>query len=684
MEDDGMKKLYGSFAAKLIVVILLCCLVLVFAAAVTGAIIVEKYGGYTGGYQRMRANCCSALGDELLSQIGNAYVDGALTEQSLLDSPYYEGEDAFWFVIMNAENQVLLSNYEGGKTLWSGRQEFLPYYGITIQNGSETLAQEDAAEEGTNEVTPTLAPDAGLPDPAEGETVWLLRDFRNNRVFTFTSQEEVDRWIRENTVIAKGYLPDPLPEGYYETWELRMVNLLYAWRFAFLWIAGLSFLAGVLVFIFLLCAAGHRKGTERIVPGFAEKIPFDLFTFGIAALIAVSFSPLSFGWDWPEMLPVLILALLAAGLLFLLWCMSLAVRVKLGTLLENCLLLRALRWLWQGARAIIRNLPILWKWALGLAVFAVLDLGRRHSALFSYNRETFWWFICWALIGGASLYAVLAFRRLRRGAKEIASGNMGYAVDEKNLLLDFKEHAHDLNHIRDGLNEAVEQRTKSERFRTELITNVSHDIKTPLTSIVNYVDLLQKEQPQTEKQREYLEVLSRQSGKLKKLIEDLIEASKASTGNLTVDLQPCDLGILLDQTAGEYEEKLGRAGLELVLQKPETPVTVLADGRHLWRVFDNLLNNIVKYAMPGTRVYLGLSEDAGKATVTFRNISREPLNISGEELTERFVRGDTSRNTEGSGLGLSIASSLTRLQKGDMQIKVDGDLFKVSLVFDTV
>jgi len=225
---------------------------------------------------------------------------------------------------------------------------------------------------------------------------------------------------------------------------------------------------------------------------------------------------------------------------------------------------------------------------------------------------------------------------------------------------------------------------KSERFRTELITNVSHDIKTPLTSIVNYVDLLAKEEPESETQREYLEVLQRQSGKLKKLIEDLIEASKASTGSLPVSLERVDLGVLLDQTAGEYSERLENAQLELVAQKPEQPVNVMADGRHLWRVFDNLMNNVVKYAQPGTRVYLNLSSENGKATVIFRNISREALNLNAKELSERFVRGDSSRSTEGSGLGLSIAMSLMKLQKGSMDITVDGDLFKVTLGFDTV
>ena len=184
--------------------------------------------------------------------------------------------------------------------------------------------------------------------------------------------------------------------------------------------------------------------------------------------------------------------------------------------------------------------------------------------------------------------------------------------------------------------------------------------------------------------REYLEVLDRQSAKLKKLIDDLLEASKASSGSLSVNLTECELGILLDQMAGEYSEKLSAAGLELILTKPEESVKIMADGRHMWRIFDNLLNNICKYAQRGTRVYLDLTADALKAAVTFRNISATRLNISGDELTERFVRGDSSRNTEGSGLGLSIAQSLAQLQKGALDITVDGDLFKVVLRFDRI
>jgi len=272
-------------------------------------------------------------------------------------------------------------------------------------------------------------------------------------------------------------------------------------------------------------------------------------------------------------------------------------------------------------------------------------------------------------------------KKLRAGAKALAAGNEAHRVDTTRMYGEFKDHAEDLNNIGDGITRAVDERMKSERFKTELITNVSHDIKTPLTSIVNYVDLLEKEQPENEKMREYIEVLSRQSARLKKLIDDLIEASKASTGNLNVNFERCALGVLLDQTAGEYSERLCGEGLELVLNKPESEVFIRADGRHMWRVFDNLMNNVCKYAQPDTRVYLSLEKNENRAIITFRNISRNQLNVSGDELMERFVRGDSSRNTEGSGLGLSIARSLVELQKGEMKLVVDGDLFKIVLNF---
>ena len=218
-------------------------------------------------------------------------------------------------------------------------------------------------------------------------------------------------------------------------------------------------------------------------------------------------------------------------------------------------------------------------------------------------------------------------------------------------------------------------------MKTELITNVSHDIKTPLTSIVSYVDLLSREEIDNEQAKEYIEVLQRQSARLKKLTDDLVEASKASSGALGVTIEDCSLSVMLEQTAGEYGEKLAEKELELVLRKPEKEVMARADARHTQRIFDNLMSNILKYALPGTRVYLELKEDENGPAVIFRNTSRSEIVQSPEELTERFVRGDASRSSEGSGLGLSIARSLAELQGGSLAVTVDGDLFKVTLGF---
>ena len=686
-----MKKLYGSFAAKLIAVILLCLLVLAFVGSAISAMLLYQWDAYTDSQESFRKFMVADRAESIVHDTGYIYRESG---------EGYVSDPNLRCTVLNGAGDVLWTNYEDEDVIWQTTERIPPNYNLEYVEGNSASYYDGddmpVPYEDFEVVTPTPAPtpyptsesDADLPLPTAAPSLtpptaprWNVSEFGSGEWHSFHSREEMDAWVAEKTLTVKGYVvKDMEPRG--DLWQrANLASFLYTGRFAVLWIAGLSFLFGVLLFLFLLRAAGHRKNTEEIVPSFVEKIPFDVFTVLVIAAIAVFMTPLMGGFDWPEILFALIPGVLLIGLSFLLWCLSFAVRVKLGTLWSGCLIVRFCRWLWKGLTTLVRHLPILWKWALGLAGAAFIDLIFRMNAVWSENRATFFWFLFWLLAAAATLYAVLAFRRLRLGAKEIASGNLSSTVEEKNLILDFKDHAHDLNHIRDGLNEALEKRLQSERFRTELITNVSHDIKTPLTSIVNYVDLLQKEEPKTEKQQEYLEVLSRQSGKLKKLIEDLIEASKASSGALAVDLQPCDLSVLLDQTAGEYAERLEKAQLELVLQKPDTPVTVMADGRHLWRVFDNLMNNIVKYALPGTRVYLRLQESGGTAEVSFRNISREPLTMDARELTERFVRGDASRHTEGNGLGLAIAMSLMRLQKGEMDISLDGDLFKVTLRF---
>jgi signal transduction histidine kinase len=253
-------------------------------------------------------------------------------------------------------------------------------------------------------------------------------------------------------------------------------------------------------------------------------------------------------------------------------------------------------------------------------------------------------------------------------------------VEDKLLLGSFKEFAGHLNDLADVAVEAARKQMKSERMKAELVTNVSHDIKTPLTSIINYVDLLQK--AETEEQTEqYLEVLERQSQQLKKLIDDLMEMSKASTGNMAVELTTVDPVEAVNQALGEFSDKLEAAQLTPVFQEPEFSLRMVADGRLTWRVLSNLLSNAVKYALPGTRLYIDIGSAEGKVMISLKNISREQLNVSSEELLERFVRGDASRNTEGSGLGLNIALNLMELQKGKLQLLVDGDLFKATMIF---
>ena len=273
------------------------------------------------------------------------------------------------------------------------------------------------------------------------------------------------------------------------------------------------------------------------------------------------------------------------------------------------------------------------------------------------------------------------FTVLKNTALSIAAGDVTEPVDTSKMLIDLEEQGNALNIIRTGMNEAMDARIKSERLKTELITNVSHDIKTPLTSIINYVDLMQKEKPENEKIKEYLEVLDRQSGKLKKLIEDLIEASKAATGNIQMQMEEVNARVLLNQSIGEFEERLEQKNIKLVTEIPEEDIHIQADSRYLWRVFDNLMNNIVKYSQEGTRAYVDLKKLGDHVRFVFRNTSRDELNISADELMERFVRGDASRNTDGNGLGLSIASSLTEAMGGKLTISIDGDLFKATVEF---
>ncbi len=491
-----------------------------------------------------------------------------------------------------------------------------------------------------------------------------------------------------------GYVLDTVGENDEVAGMTNLLTYCYAYRNLLLGaMIGFALLA-LCCFAFLMAAAGHKSGIDEIQPGLTERLPFDVFTAAVAALGVILMGLLiEFSSGGANILKFITYTLVfeAGAALCIWWSLSFARRLKLGNVLKSCISIRLLLWCWRTFKKLLafvgdalRGMALVPK--ATLIIFAILFVEFLWMVGFGSGGSfmIFSWFIERAVLVLLTAYVLLCMKKLLKAGEELSQGNLDYRVDTAKMRGPLKEHGEQLNRIGEGMNKAVNERMRSEHFRTELITNVSHDIKTPLTSIINYVDLLEKEEIDNEKAREYLEVLSRQSARLKKLIDDLIEASKASTGNLNVSLERCELGVLIDQCAGEYAEKLKAAGLELIVTKPEEPVTIMADGRHMWRVFDNLLNNVCKYAMAGTRVYINLDKEAGRATVTFRNISAQQLNISGEELMERFVRGDSSRNTEGSGLGLSIARSLVQLQKGELELTVDGDLFKVTLKFRTV
>lgn len=436
-------------------------------------------------------------------------------------------------------------------------------------------------------------------------------------------------------------------------------------------------------YVFLIFQAGKNPDGTVSLRGI-DKIPWDIYAAVLFLAGALSTLPLEMvRLDLSHaVLSAVLIGAYAAIIAFLLlvFLMSMATRLRVRGAIKNFAVYRLARWLWRLAVRFakflwqpIKSLPLIWKSGLFCIGLLILELISVSSG----------W--VWFITNGCLVFLILAacaeHAALRAGAKAIANGEPDSRVDTEKLHGDLKAHGEDLNRIRDGIDLAVERQMKSERLKTELITNVSHDIKTPLTSIVNYVDLLKKEDLQPEKAKEYVEVLDRQTARLKKLTEDVIEASKASTGNITVNLEKTDMSVLLSQAAGEYEDKLKENNLELMLNVGEEPLYIEADGKLLWRVFDNLMGNIIKYAMPGTRVYVDAYAIGGYARASFRNISGAPLNISADELMERFVRGDDSRNTQGSGLGLSIAESLVSLQHGSFEISIDGDLFKAIVNF---
>ena len=327
-------------------------------------------------------------------------------------------------------------------------------------------------------------------------------------------------------------------------------------------------------------------------------------------------------------------------------------------------------------------IPEFWQRLLVYILYLIMQIAA--SAAIGGNGEILFFMVS-AVIGGVALHSLWMQKQTCTAAEEICGGNLNYQVPERTISRMYggmRRQAEYLNRISDTVSHAVDEQVKSERLKTELIANVGHDIRTPLTSIINYVDLLGREHT-PEQEKEYVAVLSRQTERLRKLTEDVLESSKADSGNVDVHLEKTSVAEIVDQAYGEYEEKMTSANLETVINVPED-LYVTADGKLLWRVLRNLLSNAAKYSAPHSRVYISAQElGDGQAVIEIKNMSREKLNISADELMERFIRGDSSRHSEGSGLGLDIARSLSSLMGGKLNIQIDGDLFKASVVLKT-
>ena len=660
-----MSKLTENTIARIIACFLFTVSAAVFVLSGAAIVLLSEFDVYFDDGAALRHGIYSTFAHEAEREIMSSYVVPALTTGQADESEY----------------NYLKDRYSSANSNISVRAE--------TSNGS-ALFKNDVSEGSrfnySNTWTVNINPAQGT---GENPKFYASGSFMNSNgnIGYYIFPEKSGENNSNITVNFYASVRDKLSARDKLFYLIALADLFIKNRYLLVAVCIVSFLIAVFLFVFMLYSAGHRKGHEGIYLEPQDKIPLDLFGFvsvafcGFCAYIAIAVIDIYGTANVLISIAIFVAAFLVCLLVMLALVLTFVTRIKYGKWWKNTVIFKVLyliyrifAFFFRKIARLCKNLPMFWKTAL---IFIAISLAELVVLLkYSFGTIFVFWMVEKLIVGSVLFFTVIDMKNIKKGAEEIASGNTGYQINTAKMYGDFKKHAETLNKVNDGLSNAVNERMKSERLKTELITNVSHDLKTPLTSIVNYVDLMKKEDIQPEKAKEYLEVLDRQSKRLKKLTLDLLEASKASTGNIKVSNEPTDIKVLLSQLEGEYAEKLAASNLELHVSVPWENMWINADGRLLSRVFDNLMNNIFKYTQPGTRVYVTAKENSGKAVIEFKNISKYQLNISGDELMERFVRGDSSRNTEGSGLGLSIAKSLTELQNGSLEIMVDGDLFK--------
>lgn len=582
-----------------------------------------------------------------------------------------------------------------GEELGSYRKCLSRYH--TASEGSNLVYWVAGEKEGI--VYTNITSTDGLELPAYGQKLGKYLFYRENDVHLETNIKGMEDYFYQEIEPEYGKKGDvlfvgvdtafPHPDSFQEA--KQEYERLHPWVRISLWGAVLSFLLGLTCLIYLSIAAGKQDDTGKVHLNLFDRIPTELL-FLMAAAEGIFFvwgaGSLLYEFDGGGMNGFL---MMAGGITFfgtaflLIFYLSFVRRIRAEVLWSGSIL----GWFFRGIGLLFINRKSSIKMVVWFGLHLLACLLILPVMVISYESYE----------AGLFLLSVLAFtllcgveavfiiregvqrNKVLEGISKISNGDLEYKIAEEELKGDNSRLAKAVNAIGEGLYHAVDESMKNERLQADLITNVSHDIKTPLTSIINYVDLLKREELQNERARSYIDVLDSKSQRLKQLAEDLVEASKISSGNITLEMERINLVELVHQTEGEFAEKFAAKGLNVVSNLPRGSVVILADGRRIWRVLENLYNNVAKYAMEQTRIYVDMYADAEQVMFSIKNISQNPLNIQAEELTERFIRGDISRSTEGSGLGLSIAKNLTMLMGGTFEIYLDGDLFKVMLGF---
>lgn len=670
-----MKKIKANFAAKFSAWLLLAIFAFLFFLSVAGVAVLIYTGSYWDGGRNFREAAAEQVFN--FDRIRIRYIlNEYLGENSMDDTDYrkmYDPENSNVFFVIKDSGGTVIVDYSSDED-YILKYEYDEFVKSVKTATKETLVFENRDK--AHSYIEALEKDSYVSEwyynNNSGELEVTYYDYDSN---TYT----VSAYIRKNFTARDRYF-----------YTLRAVDIVVSMRYWIILIGIISAVICLIIMVFLCSAAGYVDDNRKLI--FIHRIPLDIYLLVCAILtfgMLFCYDAMSLGdeYEWFTV-PMFMFVSTCSSLVLASAVVTFAARVKGEYWWRNTVIYRFLaglkrlfKWLLTGLGYVFKCVPIFWKAMLGLILLKLVELVFILSGTYSF---AIFWLIESIVTVMVVIYIVIALRKLQKAAHEIAHGDLEYRTDVKYMPQTLKEHGENLNNIGEGLKAALDEKVKSEHMKAELIANVSHDIKTPLTSIVNYVGLLKRDGLDSPSSAEYLDVLERQSAKLKKLTEDLIDASKATSGCVTVNAEATDVNVLLAQASGEYEDKFMQNDLIPVLSLDESNPVIYVDGGLLWRVFDNLLNNICKYSQKGTRVYLKSEVREGKAVIMFSNISAAQLNISSDELMERFVRGDASRNTEGSGLGLSIARSLIELQGGSFDIKIDGDLFKAEMIFEII